>query len=229
MFDPVTGAVIIVGLKYVGQPGAELVKDFLGKILTPVAETSGEVLAHPIKEFQRRRVDRANQLVIDAATIADKSGLVVHEVPGRILWPLLEKGSVEEDDELRRKWAQLLANACTDSSSTPQVLPAFVHILGELSPLEVRILDWLLTTYDTPVVVQSPEAEENNTRPTLGSLLEHFEIDVNEALLLCINLERLSLLTLIHTPIAEPAQFMIIIHPFAIHFVRMCRTPGTEM
>jgi hypothetical protein len=30
--DPVTGAVVIAGLKYVGKPSAELVKDFLGKV-----------------------------------------------------------------------------------------------------------------------------------------------------------------------------------------------------
>jgi len=46
-----TGAVVIAGLKYVGPQAAELVKEFLGKVLTPVGEATGEILAYPLKEF----------------------------------------------------------------------------------------------------------------------------------------------------------------------------------
>jgi Abortive infection alpha len=54
-----------------------------------------------------------------------------------MLVPLLEKASLAEEGELQRIWASLLANMARDADS---VLPAFISILGELSPREVRIL-----------------------------------------------------------------------------------------
>ena len=54
--------------------------------------------------------------------------------------PILEKGSLEEDDVLQKRWARLLAQAATDPDT---VTPAFASILAELSPTEARILtDW---------------------------------------------------------------------------------------
>jgi hypothetical protein len=50
--DPITGAVFIAGLKYVGRPSVDLVTDFLGKVLTPSATAIGEVGAHPIPREQ---------------------------------------------------------------------------------------------------------------------------------------------------------------------------------
>lgn len=61
--DPITGAVVIAGLKYVGKPSAELVKDFLGKILAPTGEAVGTVIALPIVEWQKRRIERGRKLV----------------------------------------------------------------------------------------------------------------------------------------------------------------------
>src|SRR5262245_17338101 len=97
--DPVT-ALTILGVSYAAKPGVELVKDFLGKVLTPTAEATGEILSHPLREWQRKRVERAHQIVVDAAVIVEGLAQAVEPVPGRLLMPILEKGSLEEDEEL---------------------------------------------------------------------------------------------------------------------------------
>ena len=61
-------------------------------------------------------------------------------VPGRVLLPLLEAASLEDDQQLRRMWSTLLANAA-DSTRPGDMLPSFVSILSELSPVEALILE----------------------------------------------------------------------------------------
>lgn len=141
--DPVTGAVVIAGLKYVGTPAADVVKEFLNKVLAPPGTAIGKALAHPIVEWQKRRVERANRLVLDAAQIVADSGQEPQPVPGRLLMPILEKASLEEDDDLSRRWVALLANSSLDPQG---ILPSFLSILGELSSLEARVLDHVYRT-----------------------------------------------------------------------------------
>ena len=135
--DAITGAVVMVGLQKIGGPASELIKDFLSKVLAPTGEALGTALAHPIAEWQRQRVDRARKLIEDAAASVQAAGKEPQPIPGRLLMPILERGSLEEDEELRQRWVNLLANA---AASSPTVLPAFVSILGELSPVEARVL-----------------------------------------------------------------------------------------
>jgi hypothetical protein len=138
--DLVTGAIVLVGLREAGRPSAELVADFLKRVLAPSADALGEALAHPIVEWQKRRVMRATAVVERAARLVSEAGAEPHAVPGRVLLPLLERSSLEEDKELQARWAALLANAAIRPESVP---PAFVTLLSELSPVDARILNRL--------------------------------------------------------------------------------------
>jgi hypothetical protein len=149
MMDPITGAVVIAGLKYVGKPSAELVTDFLGRVFAPTGDALGTGVAQPIVDWQKRRVERANKLILNAAAEVERLGEEPQVVPGRVLMPLLEKGSLEEDDNLQATWARLLAKA---AAAPNEVSPAFVSILAELTPEEAKILEW---------VYQTAEAREN--------------------------------------------------------------------
>src|SRR5262249_35716211 len=135
-----TTALAIFGIANspIGKEGAGLARDLLGRMLGPSFDAMGNVLADPIKNFHRQRVERAEFVVIEAASKAIEEGGALHPVPGRILWPILEKSSLEEDDSLRRKWIGLLANATRNPESSS---PAFAAVLAELGPLEARILD----------------------------------------------------------------------------------------
>jgi hypothetical protein len=131
--DVVTGAVAIMGLKHVGKPAAEVVADFLKRVLAPTGDALGEAVAQPIVDWQRRRVERAQSIVADAAKLVQEAGATPRQVPGRVLMPLLERASLEEEETLRAKWVLLLTTAATPGAKT--VLPAYVSILSELSPV----------------------------------------------------------------------------------------------
>jgi len=141
--DPVTGAVLIVGLHQVGKPATKVVTDFLGKVLAPTADAFGTAIAHPVVEWQKRRVERAAKVVEEAATMLSEAGIEPRPVPGRVLLPILERSSLEEDTHLHARWVRLLAQAASDENVVP---PAFVSMLAELTPGEAILLDWIYKT-----------------------------------------------------------------------------------
>jgi hypothetical protein len=118
-------------------------------------------------------------------------------VPLSFAIPLLEAGSIEEDDDLQDVWATLLANAA-DADSGVKSRHAFISILKDLSSLDASVLhmiysapdraalsldsqDALWTTYlPERVVFEKPDAQ--NLRPPLEC-----EVSIG-------NLERLGLL-----------------------------------
>lgn len=143
--DPlITSAVVIAGLKYVGQPTVEGLAVIMSKIIGPSADAVGEGLAAPLQAWANRRGKLAAQTLMDAAVILHESKVEPHHpVPGRILMPILLHSSVEEDPELRQVWSRLLASAAMPDSSS-RVLAAYAHILAELTPLEVKVLKFVI-------------------------------------------------------------------------------------
>ena len=105
--DPVTGAVIIAGLKYAGKPTVDVIGRLVERLLGPIADTGGDAL----DEWVRRRHKRAEAVLTDSAEMLRTAQLEPQPVPGRILFPLMQYASLEEDDDLRAKWTALLANA----------------------------------------------------------------------------------------------------------------------
>jgi hypothetical protein len=137
-------AITIVGLgATAGKEAVSVVGHFVKEIFGPTSRAVGMGIAAPVRAWAERRVERAKQLVIDAAILADKKGITPHAVPGRVLLPILEYASVEEDNEMQRRWAALLASSATESS----IPPSFPRLLSDLGPLEVYILS---STYKTP-------------------------------------------------------------------------------
>ena len=114
-----------------------------------------QAAAHPILEWQRKRVSRAQELVERAAYQLQAHGHEPKSVPGRVLMPLLESGSLEEDERLKEVWANLLARAA--SSIVPEVLPTYSAMLARLSPKEVEILNSLYQTATSQQYLQEEE------------------------------------------------------------------------
>lgn len=67
-------------------------------------------------------------------------------VPLKIAVPLLQGASLEENNELQDRWAALLVNAANANSGV-DIHRSFIEILGQVSPLEAKILD---TLYSLP-------------------------------------------------------------------------------
>jgi hypothetical protein len=74
--------------------------------------------------------------------MAQEAGFTPQAVPPKILFPLLEGASFEEDENLHDMWAALLANAASPGHAE-KVRPAFISVLKQMSPDEARVLKWL--------------------------------------------------------------------------------------
>lgn len=85
-----------------------------------------------------RRARLAAERLSEAAEAVAATGVDPREVPIRTLVPLLDGASIEEDPDLAKRWTALIANAAhPNSAPVPPIYPA---ILGQLSPLDAKIL-----------------------------------------------------------------------------------------
>lgn len=85
-----------------------------------------------------KRWKNAQELLVKAKNITADIDEQLKEPPLKISMPLLENASLEDEEELQDKWANLLANSLTQKKD---IKPAYIEILKELSSIEVKILD----------------------------------------------------------------------------------------
>jgi hypothetical protein len=77
-----------------------------------------------------------------AEKMAKDAGFTPKAVPIKLLFPLLEGASFEENENLHDMWAALLANAASPENAE-NVRPGFIPILRKLAPDEAALLNWL--------------------------------------------------------------------------------------
>jgi len=128
--DPLQGALTLAKT-------AEKAEGFLKEILGPPAKEMGELWKDKVSA---RRFRNLIKIVAHAKEQLEEAGVSPKEVPLKIIHPLLESASLEEDQELQERWASLLANSA-DSDSQVNVLPRYITTLRELSSLEARLLN----------------------------------------------------------------------------------------
>ena len=122
---------------------AELVALFggglAGQWLTKIVGPTLEDFSHDLRDWvQRKRGKNLQAIVVEAVRITE--GKEIHAVPGRTYLPLLTAASCEDDPDLQKLWAALLASAALNPDMIP---PAYPKMLSELSPLDARILEYL--------------------------------------------------------------------------------------
>ena len=71
--------------------------------------------------------------------MAKDAGFTPKAVPIKLLFPLLEGASLEEDETLHDMWAALLANASSPEDSD-KVRPGFIAMLKQMAPDEAALL-----------------------------------------------------------------------------------------
>ena len=122
-------------------------------------------------ERQKRLQERANQFLAERG-LSQPS----RNVPLQVIIPLIQGGSLEEDDSLQDRWAALLVNAA-DASSDTEVRRAFISILEDLTPLDALLLEKIYSSTVVPDVeaeiwttflpdhVTEKKPEQENLRP----------------------------------------------------------------
>lgn len=124
-------------VKVAGDVVSAPIRDFLQKLTGPWAEEIGLAFGDVARVY---RFKRAVRLLEKVKKILEDAGINPHGVNPRILLPIIECASLEGDEDLHDRWANLLANAANPDIDD-EVLPAFSGVLRDLLPYEVRILD----------------------------------------------------------------------------------------
>jgi hypothetical protein len=121
-------------------PFTGIVKRMLG----PAADEVAEIWRDQVRLY---RYGRQLKLLEKAERMAQEAGFTPQAVPPKILFPLLEGASFEEDEGLHDMWSALLANA-SSPLRTERVRLGFVAILRQMSPDEAGLLNWVYDTAD---------------------------------------------------------------------------------
>jgi hypothetical protein len=109
----------------------------------------------------------------------------------KVLLPLLEAASLENDEDMAERWASLLASAADPSNEVSQEA-AYIEILRQLSPTEVLLLEifYLQINFHSKV----PESEWSEFGVNSKDLQQTLKISDSHFKLTIDNLMRLRLL-----------------------------------
>ena len=138
------------------QPlGPQLASELATRGMDAVSSLSGSA-AEEIKQWlgdeaRAFRFKRMLKLFASAKQRLADAGLKLNPVRAKVLFPLIEAASLEEDEgqeaeEMHERWGSLLANA---SSHPEKVPPAFPAVLKELSAADAQLFDLLLGLHYT--------------------------------------------------------------------------------
>ncbi len=123
----------------IAKNSIELAKGFLKSIVNPALSELGELFADNIRYLrfknQVKILNRAEELV-------QKRNIKLRAIPLKVLVPMLENASLEEEESLQNRWAALIANAANyDKDLLSPVV--YTSILNNLTHKEVIALDYL--------------------------------------------------------------------------------------
>jgi len=108
----------------------------VGRMLGPAADEYAEHLQQRVRLYRLPNELKAWQKATKAISDA---GFKPNPVPPKLLFPLLEGASLEENEDLHTMWAGLLANA--SNPETPDLVhPSYEGILRHLTPQDAAIL-----------------------------------------------------------------------------------------
>ena len=119
------------------EEAAKIAENFLEKLVSPSLEEGGGMLGDIVKYW---RFKNKINLTLKTKDFLEKKGIIPAKVPLKTLVPIIENGSLEEDDEMRDKWSAMLAHAA-DPTSKIKIRPGYPEILKQMSSLEVKLLD----------------------------------------------------------------------------------------
>jgi len=119
--------------------GALKFTDVIKAILGPATAEIAERFRDDIRLY---RYGRQLECLKKAEKMAKDAGFTPKAVPIKLLFPLLEGASLEENEDLHTMWAALLANEASPEGQKTR--PRFLATLRELSVDEASILKWML-------------------------------------------------------------------------------------
>lgn len=111
--------------------GLKIFERFAGETL----EHAGGWIADWLAFHRAKRKIKLDRLLKMAEEESGARGVEPRPVPLKLLQPIIENGTLEDDDDMVRRWAALLVSA-----SQGGVPPSFTAMLNELSADDARLL-----------------------------------------------------------------------------------------
>ena len=129
----------------------EEANEFLSKIFGPLAEKTGDILSNLLDgslgmKVKLWRYKRIIETILKARQYLLDKGINPKAVPLKILHPLLESASLEDNGDMQGIWAALLANAA-DPKNSNDIHSSYIDILKQLTPIEAKLLDTYYSFY----------------------------------------------------------------------------------
>ena len=118
------------------EKGIDLAKDFLGKLITPAIEEVGLLVKEKVTAWRfKNQVNTLNK----AQEYCIKKQIKPKAISLKLLCPILENASLEEDEFLKDKWAVLLGNMVDSEQNIENHV--FPFLLGQISKPEFIALE----------------------------------------------------------------------------------------
>jgi hypothetical protein len=111
---------------------------FWKAVLGEPARAVGGLLTDKVN---KRRHANLVKITVEAKRNLASAGVSPKEVPLKIIHPMIEAASLEEDPDMQARWASLLATAADPRAEA--LPPSFPKILSEMSSREAVFLDHL--------------------------------------------------------------------------------------
>lgn len=166
------------------QGNQEAVNNFFNGIVPDFIKDGVGILSDQMKLW---RWSNQIEIIKKAQAKIESSGLVKRQIPLKVLVPIIQNSSLEEDSNMQDKWANLLANAATGNV---EVSPNYAAILNELSPVEVSILERIYDEVNKELDYEKRKALQFDA----SKLKSMFSISDEKTDLIIENLYRLNLL-----------------------------------
>jgi len=115
---------------------ANAAKEFLQKVITPPLEEIGLLFADKVKYW---RLKNQINILIKAEDYLKQKGIKTRKVNIKVMAPMLEEISMEEEDSMQTRWAALMANTVSEGSTINTTL--YSHILGQMTRSDAELFD----------------------------------------------------------------------------------------
>lgn len=150
MTDPLKTAEAVAGAVEASAKTAGKVVDVVhgsgrwleGKIGGVITDAIGFVIGDPLSAARQIRQIRLRDRVLEVAwqsqQLLESRGVEALQIPSdKVLIPLLQGASIEDDVELQKLWAELLASSMTEKDAVQR---SFISVLGDLTPTGANAL-----------------------------------------------------------------------------------------
>ena len=188
---------------------------FMGSVMGSPGLELGELVTDQIRAWRFKRGIKYVQRAMKQLEVA---GMDPTAVPMRTLAPLMDGGTLEDDEEMAERWASLLANVAGGARDVP---PSFASVLRDLEPEQARILDHV---YQTMMQI-APELRRGNLGMARTGLVGELGLSDDAVEY---HLDNLIRLRLIRKPsgVMDDELEMVTLTEFGRAFVRACRPPS---